>query len=87
MPQRLTELFAAGEQPPPPPLLDQSLERLQGVVEHLHSTLDAAAIPEVARFYGMFLRNAKKWGRLYEMGLMGMLNLRDGKPFLHLVLQ
>jgi len=45
MSQRLPEVFATGE-PPPPPLLDRSFERLQGVVEHLHSTLDAAAMAD-----------------------------------------
>ncbi|MDH3451157.1 MAG: ATP-binding protein [Gammaproteobacteria bacterium] len=42
MSQRLTAGFAASEPSPPLPLLDQSVERLQGVVEHLHATLDAA---------------------------------------------
>lgn len=44
MPQHLDARFAASEASPPLPLLDQSLERLQGVVEHLHSTLDAAQL-------------------------------------------
>jgi two-component system sensor histidine kinase FlrB len=44
MSQRFSAAFAASEPAPPLPLLDQSLQRLQGVVDHLHSTLDEAAM-------------------------------------------
>lgn len=44
MPQPSTAVLAAGDASPPPPRLDQSLQRLQGLVDNLHSTLDAAAM-------------------------------------------
>ncbi len=43
-------------------------------------TLDRASVPETARFFKAFLRNIRVFGRVYEAGLMGELNLREGKP-------
>ncbi len=44
MPQRASAASAAPDATPPLPLLELSVQRLQGVVDHLHSTLDAAAM-------------------------------------------
>ena len=38
-------------------------------------------MPEILRFHRLFLKNLSGRGRLYEMGLMGKLNLTKGKPF------
>ncbi len=55
---------------------------LPGILDHFRQeTLDRASVPETARFFKAFLRNTKVFGRVYEAGLMGELNLRDGKPF------
>lgn len=43
-------------------------------------TLKNASVPEAARFFATFMRNARFFGRVYEAGLMGELNLREGKP-------
>jgi len=54
---------------------------IPGVIDHFRQqTLDRASVPETARFFKAFLRNARLFGRVYEAGLMGELNLRDGKP-------
>ncbi|MCP4984349.1 MAG: hypothetical protein GY935_28090 [Gammaproteobacteria bacterium] len=39
------------------------------------------AVPEIARFYEMFMRSIKIFGRAYELGLMASFNLALGKPF------
>jgi len=44
-------------------------------------TLDSPSVPEVARFYKVFMRQVKLLGRVYELGLMGELNLREKQPF------
>ncbi len=44
----------------------------------------APAIPEIAHFNDIFLANIKLFGRVFEVGLMGLLNLRLGQPFRHL---
>jgi len=55
---------------------------IPGIIDHFRQqTLDRASVPETARFFRAFLRNARFFGRVYEAGLMGELNLRDGKPF------
>ena len=38
-------------------------------------------VPEVALFNKVFLRNVDVLGRSYELGLLGEMNLRTGKPF------
>ncbi|MEW6486386.1 MAG: heterodisulfide reductase-related iron-sulfur binding cluster [Thermodesulfobacteriota bacterium] len=54
---------------------------IPGIIDHFRQqTLDRASVPETARFFKAFLRNARVFGRVYEAGLMGELNLRDGKP-------
>lgn len=54
---------------------------LPGIIDHFRQeTLDRPSVPETARFFKAFLRNARWFGRVYEAGLMGELNLRDGKP-------
>ncbi|MDW7708863.1 MAG: heterodisulfide reductase-related iron-sulfur binding cluster [Deferrisomatales bacterium] len=55
---------------------------IPGIIDHFRQqTLDRASVPETARFFKAFLRNARIFGRVYEAGLMGELNLRDGHPF------
>lgn len=55
---------------------------IPGIIDHFRQqTLDRASVPETARFFKAFLRNARLFGRVYEAGLMGELNLREGKPF------
>lgn len=55
---------------------------IPSIIDHFRQqTLDRASVPETARFFKAFLRNARVFGRVYEAGLMGELNLRDGKPF------
>lgn len=55
---------------------------IPGVIDHFRQqTLDNPSIPETARFFKAFLRNIRVFGRMYEAGLMGELNLREGKPF------
>jgi len=55
---------------------------IPGIIDHFRQqTIDRASVPETARFFKAFLRNARLFGRVYEAGLMGELNLRDGKPF------
>ncbi|HJP23243.1 MAG TPA: heterodisulfide reductase-related iron-sulfur binding cluster [Alphaproteobacteria bacterium] len=44
----------------------------------------APAIPEIAHFNEIFLANIKFFGRVYELGLMGLFNLRLGQPLKHL---
>lgn len=54
---------------------------IPGVIDHFRQrTLDRASVPETARFFKAFLRNTRVFGRVYEAGLMGELNLREGKP-------
>lgn len=43
-------------------------------------TLDRPSVPEVARFYKAFMRQVKTLGRVYELGLIGELNLRELQP-------
>ena len=55
---------------------------IPGIIDHFRQqTIDSASVPETARFFKAFLRNARLFGRMYEAGLMGELNLREGKPF------
>jgi heterodisulfide reductase subunit B len=55
---------------------------IPGIIDHFRqATIDNASVPETARFFKAFLRNAKLFGRIFEAGLMGELNLREGKPF------
>jgi heterodisulfide reductase subunit B len=41
----------------------------------------APAVPTVELFNRLFLRNAGWFGRVYELGLMGSMNMMTGKPF------
>ncbi|MDF1552712.1 MAG: heterodisulfide reductase-related iron-sulfur binding cluster [Deferrisomatales bacterium] len=55
---------------------------IPGIIDHFRQqTVDRACVPESARFFKTFLRNAQLFGRVYEAGMMGELNLREGKPF------
>ena len=55
---------------------------LPSVLDHFRQqTLSSASVPETARFFRVFMRHVKTFGRVYELGLMGELNLREGKPF------
>jgi heterodisulfide reductase subunit B len=55
---------------------------IPGVIDSFRQkTVDRASVPESARFFKTFLRNARMFGRIYEAGMMGELNLREGKPF------
>jgi heterodisulfide reductase subunit B len=54
---------------------------IPGVIDHFRQqTVNRASVPESARFFKTFLRNARVFGRVYEAGMMGELNLREGKP-------
>ena len=54
---------------------------IPGIIDHFRQqTADNPSVPETARFFKAFLRNARVFGRVYEAGLMGELNLREGKP-------
>jgi heterodisulfide reductase subunit B len=54
---------------------------IPGIIDHFRQqTVDNASVPETARFFKAFLRNARLFGRVYEAGLMGELNMRDLKP-------
>jgi heterodisulfide reductase subunit B len=55
---------------------------IPGIIDHFRQqTIANASVPKTARFFKAFLRNARLFGRIYEPGLMGELNLREGKPF------
>lgn len=55
---------------------------IPGIIDHFRQqTLDHPSVPATARFFKAFLRNARVFGRVYEAGLMGELNVREGKPF------
>ncbi len=54
---------------------------LPAILDHFRQqTLRQAPVPEMARFFRVFMRHVKAFGRVWELGLMGELNLRDGKP-------
>ncbi len=54
---------------------------IPGIIDHFRqATIDSPSIPATARFFKAFIRNARFFGRVYEAGLMGELNLREGKP-------
>ncbi|TLN19935.1 hypothetical protein FDZ71_04640 [bacterium] len=58
----------------------QSLD-IPGILDYFRQeTINSASVPETARFFKTFMRNARFFGRVYEAGLMGELNLREGKP-------
>ncbi len=40
-----------------------------------------SAVPEITRFYEIFMRSVNIFGRAYELGLMASYNLAQGKPF------
>ena len=55
---------------------------IPGIIDHFRQqTVEHAVVPESARFFKTFLRNARIFGRVYEAGMMGELNLRERKPF------
>ncbi len=39
------------------------------------------AVPEIAKFNQLFMRNIKIFGRAYELGLMAIFNILLGRPF------
>jgi heterodisulfide reductase subunit B len=54
---------------------------METLTQVAHDRGIAPAVPEVALFHKIFLKDARLFGRVYELGLMGAMNLLSGKWF------
>lgn len=54
---------------------------METLTQVAHDRGIAPAVPAVALFHKIFLKDAKLFGRVYELGLMGAMNLLSGKWF------
>ncbi|MBE0618149.1 MAG: 4Fe-4S dicluster domain-containing protein [Proteobacteria bacterium] len=54
---------------------------METLTQVAHERGIAPAVPDVALFHKIFLKDAKLFGRVYELGLMGAMNLLSGHWF------